>query len=67
MPLYLVATPIGNRGDITLRAIETLKNSTLIACEDTRTSKPFLKSLGIEAPLLAYHDHNADQMRPKLI
>lgn len=67
MPLYLVATPIGNRGDITLRAIETLKNSTLIACEDTRTSKPFLKSLGIEAPLLAYHDHNADQMRPRLI
>lgn len=67
MPLYLVATPIGNRGDITLRAIETLKGSDLIACEDTRVSKPFLASLGVSSPLLPYHDHNADQMRPKLI
>ena len=67
MPLYLVATPIGNRGDITLRAIEILKESALIACEDTRVSKPFLASLGVSSPLLSYHDHNADQMRPKLI
>ncbi|MEB3702377.1 16S rRNA (cytidine(1402)-2'-O)-methyltransferase [Candidatus Bealeia paramacronuclearis] len=67
MPLYLVATPIGNRGDITLRAIEMLKASDLIACEDTRTSKPFLVSLGIDSPLFPYHDHNAEGARPKLL
>lgn len=50
-----------------MRAVETLKGSDLIACEDTRVSKPFLTSLGVSSPLLPYHDHNADQMRPKLI
>lgn len=56
--LFLVATPIGNLGDITLRALETLKAADRIACEDTRTSFTLLKHYGIKAPLTAYHHHN---------
>ena len=56
--LYVVGTPIGNARDITLRALDTLRGADLIACEDTRVSRPFLAGFGIAAPLLACHDHN---------
>lgn len=65
--LYLVATPIGNLGDITLRALETLKNCDVIACEDTRVSRKLLSAYSIAKPLISYHDHNADQMRPLIL
>jgi 16S rRNA (cytidine1402-2'-O)-methyltransferase len=65
--LYLVATPIGNLKDITLRAIEVLGDVDAIACEDTRVSSKLLNHYGISKPLLSYHDHNADQMRPRLL
>ncbi len=56
--LYLVATPIGNLGDISLRALETLAGCDLICCEDTRMSVRLLDRYGIKRPLRAYHDHN---------
>jgi len=65
--LYLVATPIGNLRDITLRALDLLAVADLIACEDTRVSAKLLAHFGLSAPLAAYHEHNAERMRPKLI
>jgi len=65
--LYIVATPIGNLADITLRALETLAGVDLIACEDTRITRRLLDRYGIETPLVAYHDHNAGQVRPRLL
>ena len=65
--LYIVATPIGNLGDITLRALDTLKSCDVIACEDTRVSRKLLSSYSIDKPVISYHDHNADQMRPHIL
>ncbi|MDQ0301903.1 16S rRNA (cytidine(1402)-2'-O)-methyltransferase [Ancylobacter polymorphus] len=65
--LYIVATPIGNLGDVTLRALETLAGADLIACEDTRVTRRLLERYGIETKLVAYHDHNAEQARPRLL
>jgi 16S rRNA (cytidine1402-2'-O)-methyltransferase len=65
--LALVATPIGNLGDISARALETLREADLIACEDTRVTGNLLTKFEIRRPTLPYHDHNAETMRPKLI
>jgi len=62
--LHLVATPIGNLGDITLRALWVLGGVDRILCEDTRVTGRLLARFGIATPLEAYHDHNADRMRP---
>lgn len=65
--LYLVATPIGNLRDVTLRALETLAAADLIACEDTRVTRKLLDPYGITVPLTAYHEHNAAAARPRLL
>jgi 16S rRNA (cytidine1402-2'-O)-methyltransferase len=65
--LYLVATPIGNLGDISIRALQTLAAADLIACEDTRVSRKLLSHYGIAAALSPYHEHNAQAARPKLL
>lgn len=65
--LGLVATPIGNLGDLSPRAADYLKGADAIACEDSRITIRLLQHLGLKKPLLSYHDHNADEMRPKLI
>ncbi|HEY4407556.1 MAG TPA: 16S rRNA (cytidine(1402)-2'-O)-methyltransferase [Xanthobacteraceae bacterium] len=65
--LHVVATPIGNLRDITLRALETLAAADLIACEDTRVTRKLTEHYGITTPLTSYHDHNADEARPKLL
>lgn len=62
-----VPTPIGNRGDITLRALEVLRAADIIACEDTRHSRPLLKHYEIDKPLVSLHDHNEAQRLPELI
>jgi 16S rRNA (cytidine1402-2'-O)-methyltransferase len=65
--LYLVATPIGNLGDITLQALETLAGVDIIACEDTRITRRLLERFSITATLKQYHEHNAEQARPKIL
>jgi 16S rRNA (cytidine1402-2'-O)-methyltransferase len=65
--LHIVATPIGNLGDITLRALQTLAGADLIACEDTRVTRKLLDRYGIATPLTPYHDHNAAKVRPRLL
>ncbi len=65
--LYLVATPIGNLGDITLRALETLAGADLIACEDTRITRRLTERYAIAADLIPYHEHNAEAARPKIL
>jgi 16S rRNA (cytidine1402-2'-O)-methyltransferase len=65
--LYVVATPIGNLRDVTLRALEILAAADLVACEDTRVSRKLLDHYGIATRLIAYHDHNAAAVRPKIL
>ncbi len=65
--LYLVATPIGNQRDITLRALDVLQGADLIACEDTRVTRRLLGAYEITTPTKAYHDHNAARVRPGLL
>lgn len=65
--LYLVATPIGNLRDITIRALETLAGADVIACEDTRVTRKLLDHYGIATKLTPYHEHNAASARPKLL
>src|ERR1700674_1891601 len=65
--LYLVATPIGNLGDITLRALESLADVDIIACEDTRITHRLTERYLISALLKPYHEHNAALARPKIL
>lgn len=65
--LHLAATPIGNLGDMTLRALETLAGSDVICCEDTRVTHKLLERYGITVPLSPYHEHNAVAARPKIL
>lgn len=65
--LYLVATPIGNLGDVTLRALETLAAADVLACEDTRVTRILLERYGIRKRPVAYHEHNAQTAGPRLI
>jgi 16S rRNA (cytidine1402-2'-O)-methyltransferase len=65
--LHVVSTPIGNLGDITLRALETLAGVDAIACEDTRVTGKLLHHFRIKTPLFPYHEHNAAEARPKLL
>ena len=65
--MYIVATPIGNLADISMRAIETLKNVDLIATEDTRTSKKLFSRFNIKTARTSYHDHNEKSKAPKII
>jgi 16S rRNA (cytidine1402-2'-O)-methyltransferase len=65
--LYLVATPIGNLGDITLRALETLAGVDIIACEDTRITRRLTERFGISGLLKPYHEHNAALVRPQIL
>ena len=65
--LYLVSTPIGNLGDMTIRGLETLAGADIIACEDTRVSRVLLDRYGIATRPYAYHEHNAERVGPKLM
>src|SRR6478609_10893238 len=65
--LHLVATPIGNLGDITLRALQTLAGVDVIACEDTRITRRLTERYDISAQLKPYHEHNAEAARPKIL
>lgn len=65
--LYVVSTPIGNLGDITLRALEVLKGVDAIVCEDTRHAKKFLQHYGIDRPLISYFEGNEKTRAPQII
>jgi 16S rRNA (cytidine1402-2'-O)-methyltransferase len=65
--LYILATPIGNAADISLRALGVLKGASVIAAEDTRVTAKLLAIHGIQKPLIPYNDHNGQQMRPRIL
>ena len=65
--LYIVATPIGNLSDLSPRAAAVLTGADLIAVEDSRITAKLLRHIGVKRPMTPYHDHNADQVRPRLI
>lgn len=65
--LYLVATPIGNLGDITIRALAALARADVIYCEDTRHSRTLASHYGLTAPLRPYHEHNGEEQRPHIL
>ncbi len=65
--LHLVATPIGHLGDLSPRALSTLKDADLLLCEDTRVTGKLLKMNGVERSMHAYHEHNAARMRPRIL
>ncbi len=65
--LYVVATPIGNLADITLRALRILARANVVACEDTRMTRKLMSRYGLSTPLLSYHEHNAEARRPELM
>ncbi len=65
--LYIVATPIGNLGDLSPRAADILSRASVIAAEDTRVTAGLLRHIGTKRPMTPYHDHNADHVRPHLI
>ena len=65
--LYIVGTPIGNLGDITYRAVETLKKASLVACEDTRVTKKLLNHFEISVPTISYNAHASDANTNKII
>lgn len=65
--LYLTAVPIGNAGDITLRALRTITHADAVVCEDTRVTGRLLAIHGLARPLVSYHEHNAERMRPVLL
>lgn len=65
--LYVTATPIGNLGDVTLRAIDLLKAADFIACEDKRVSGKLLSYYDINTPMISYHDHNAKEVMPRIL
>ncbi len=65
--LYIVATPIGNLGDLSPRAAEILKNADIVAVEDSRVTARLLQHIGTKRPMTPYHDHNAESVRPGLI
>ncbi len=67
MPLFIVSTPIGNLSDISIRALEILKNSDLLLCEDTRHTSLLLDRYGIEKKMLSYNEHNERKRIPYLI
>ena len=64
--IYVVSTPIGNLGDITLRALQTLASVDCIACEDTRVTRKLLNRYCINKQLIPYHEHNGKKQRPKI-
>ena len=65
--LTLVATPIGNLGDVSHRAVEVLGAVDLVLCEDTRVTRRLMAAYGLETPLASYHDHNAARVRPRIL
>jgi 16S rRNA (cytidine1402-2'-O)-methyltransferase len=65
--LYILATPIGNLGDITLRAIETFKKADMVLCEDTRVTGKLLSHLGIKKPMKSYTSHSSDKLHAEIL